>query len=388
MDRSPLTGGAVTIDALNRSGPPRLHVNKNQLNDHQAETVMPWTSTAGYDTTAASMDIETVRRAARRAVTIMAIAGLALSTAITAAHAQTAYPERTVKLVVGFPAGTTPDSLARMLADRFQVALGQPFIVENAVGAGGNIAAHRVARAEPDGHTLLLAGNASLVVNQSLYEKLPFDPAKDFAPVSQIAITPNLLVVHPDVQAKSVAELAALARKSPDDLAYAHVGVGTSQHLAAELFKHAAGIGMRAVAYRGGNTALPDLIANRVQVCFCNIATTLPLIEDGKLRALAITSSVRSPSALDIPTMEESGFTGFKADAWFGLVAPAAVSPSVIKRLNDEVVKLLAEPSVRKTLSGLGMVPVANSAQEFSDLIHAETRYWDGMIARIGLKVK
>lgn len=345
-------------------------------------------STAGYDTPATSMGIRTVRRAMRRAVTFMAITGLALATAITAAHAQAAYPDRIVKLVVGFPAGTTPDFLARMLADRFQVALGQPVIVENAVGAAGNIAALRVARAGPDGHTLLLAGNASLVVNQSLYEKLPFDPAKDFAPISQVAITPNLLVVHPDVQAKSVAELAALSRKTPDNLAYAHVGVGTSQHLAAELFKNAAGVDIRAVAYRGGNTALPDLIANRVQLCFCNIATALPLIEDGKLRALAITSSARSPLAPDVPTMEESGFAGFRADAWFGLVAPAAVSPDVIKRLNDEVASLLGEPSVRKTLSGLGMAPVGNSAAAFKSLIEAETRYWEGKIAKIGLKVK
>jgi tripartite-type tricarboxylate transporter receptor subunit TctC len=345
-------------------------------------------NSTGYGASATSIDVGAVRRTARRAVTVMATAGLALTTAIIAAHAQTAYPNRTVKLLVGFPAGTTPDSLARMLADRFQVVFGQPFIVENAVGAGGNIAAHRVARAEPDGHTLLLAGNASLVVNQSLYEKLPFDPAKDFAPISQVAITPNLLVVHPDVPVKSVAELTALLRKSPDNLAYAHVGVGTSQHLAAELFKNAAGVGIRAVAYRGGNTALPDLIANRVQVCFCNIATTLPLIEDGKLRALAITSSARSPLAPDVPTMEESGFAGLKADAWFGLVAPAAVSPDVIKRLNDEVAKLLGEPNVQKTLSGLGMVPVGNSAAAFSSLIESETRYWEGTIAKFGLKVK
>ena len=335
-----------------------------------------------------SINIGAVRRAACRAVTIIASAGLALSTATAGAPAQAAYPARTVKLIVGFPAGTVPDSLARMLADRFQMTLGQPVVVENAVGAGGNIAAHRVARAEPDGHTLLLTGNASLVVNKSLYENLPFDPAKDFAPISQVAITPNILVVNPSVQAKSVAELTAIGRKSPDDLAYAHVGVGTSQHLAAELFKHAAGVGMRAVAYRGGNTALPDLIANRVQVCFCNIATALPLIEDGKLRALAITSSRRSPLAPDVPTMEEAGFSGFKADAWFGLVAPVGVSADVVKRLADEVARLLAEPSIRKTLSGLGMTAVGSTPAEFSGVIDAEARYWEGAIAKIGLKVK
>lgn len=349
---------------------------------------MSWISTAGNDNAMRSIGLGAVRRPVRRAVTIMATAALALSAATAASHAQTAYPERVVKLIVGFPAGTAPDTLARILADRFQVTLGQPVVVENAVGAGGNIAAHRVARAEPDGHTLLLAGNASLVVNKSLYEKIPFDPAKDFVPISQVAITPNILVVHPDVPAKSVAELVELARKAPDDLAYAHVGIGTSLHLAAELFKHTAGVKMRAVAYRGGNTALPDLMANRVQVCFCNIATTLPLIEDGKLRALAITSPQRSLSAPDVPTMEESGFPGFKADAWFGLLAPATVPVDVVKRLNEEVEKLLAEPSIRKTLSGLGMIAVGNSAAEFSGVIDLETRYWEGEIAKIGLKVK
>jgi tripartite-type tricarboxylate transporter receptor subunit TctC len=313
--------------------------------------------------------------------------GLALTTPGNDAHAQAAYPTKPIKILVGFPAGTAPDTLARLVADQLHETLGQPVIVENAIGAGGNIAAEHVAKSAPDGHTLLMAGNATLVVNQSLYEKLPFDP-KDFAPITQVAITPNVLVVNRNVPAASVQDLVALARAKPDALAYAHVGLGTSQHLAAELFKQMADIKIRGVSYRGGNTALPDLISGRVQVCFCNIATALPLVHDGKLKALAITSPKRSPSAPDIPTMREAGFKGFQADAWFGLVAPAGTPPSVVARLNGEVAKLLAEPALIKTLNGLGMVPVGNQPKEFATVIADESRYWNSVIKKIGLKIQ
>ena len=224
------------------------------------------------------------------------------------------------------------------------------------------MAADRAAKAQPDGHTLLLAGNAALVVNQSLYEKLPFDPAKDLVPISQVAITPNVLVVHPEVPAKSVQELVAFAKAKPDDLAYGHVGVGTSLHLAAELLKQAGGMSMRAVAYRGGNTIYPDsLIAGRIGVCFCNIATALPLAREGKVRALAVTSLKRSPAAPELPTMEEAGFPGFNAQAWFGLMAPVGTPAPVIARLHRETAVALSDAGMRKTLGELGMVPVGNS---------------------------
>ncbi|MBS0224100.1 MAG: tripartite tricarboxylate transporter substrate binding protein [Proteobacteria bacterium] len=303
------------------------------------------------------------------------------------AHAQAAYPVKPVVILVGFPAGTAPDTLARLVADRLRETLGQPVIVENAPGASGNIAADRAAKAAPDGYTLLMAGNATLVVNQSLYEKLPFNP-KDFVPITQVAITPNVLVVHRDVPATSVKELVDLARARPDELTYAHVGLGTSQHLAAELFKQMAGIKMRGVSYRGGNTELLDLVSGRVQICFCNIATSLPLVHDGKLKALAITSVKRSPAASDIPTMEEAGFKGFQSDAWFGLVAPAGTPPSVVARLHGEVAKLLAEPALIKTLEELGMVVVGNSSEQFATIISNESRYWGNVIRKIGLKIQ
>jgi tripartite-type tricarboxylate transporter receptor subunit TctC len=290
-------------------------------------------------------------------------------------------------MVVGFPAGTIADTLARLVGDGLQAALSQPVVIENTVGASGNIAADRVAKAEPDGYTLLLAGNASLVVNQSLYDKLPYDPAKDLAPVSQVAVTPNVLVVNPALAVTNVQELVALAKAKPDELTYAHSGLGTSQHLAAELLKTASGATMRGLAYRGGNTLFPDLLAGRVQVCFCNIATTAPLVREGKLRALAVTSPTRSPIAPDLPTMQEVGFPGFSADAWFALVAPAGTPEPIVARLQSEVAQLLAQPNLRKTMTELGMVPVGNSTKEFAQVIEQESTYWAGIIRRMGLKI-
>ncbi|MDP1582870.1 MAG: tripartite tricarboxylate transporter substrate binding protein [Bradyrhizobium sp.] len=328
------------------------------------------------------------RKAASKAIILMLSGSLLVAATAGNALAQATYPSTTIKIVVGFPAGTVPDTLARLLADGFQVSLGQPVVVENAVGAGGNIATDRVAKAEPDGHTLLMAGNAALVVNPSLYAKLPFDPKKDLVPISQVAVTPNLLVVHPDVQANSVQELVALAKAKPDELAYAHVGLGTSQHLAAELLKISSGIAMQGVFYRGGNTALPDLISGRVQVCFCNIATTAPLVKDGKLRGLAVTSPTRSPIAPDLPTMQEAGFPGFSADAWFGLAAPVGTPGAVVTRLHAEVAKLLSEPSLQKTMKELGMVPRGNSPEDFAQVIETEREYWATKIKSMGLTIQ
>ncbi len=320
-------------------------------------------------------------------VAIMLSNGLSPISAVSPALAQRQYPSATVKIIVGFPAGTAPDTLARLLADRLQPSLGQPVVIEPAVGAGGNIAASRAARAQPDGHTLLLSGNAALVVNQGLYEKLPFDPAKDLTLISQVAITPNVLVVHPNVPATSVAEFVAHARSKPDELTYAHVGVGTSLHLAAELLKQSSDISMRPVAYRGGNTIYPDLITGRISACFCNVATALPLVREGKLRALAVTSLARSPIAPEIPTMVDSGFPGFQADAWFGLVAPAGTPAAIVAALHREVATALAEPRLRKTLLELGMIPVGNSPEQFAAVVQAETTYWDKVVKQLGLKL-
>ncbi len=209
--------------------------------------------------------------------------------------AQTSYPEQPVKIVVGFSPGVAPDVTSRLLGDKFTEAWGKPVVVENVTGAGGNIAVERVAKAAPDGYTLLMGGNASLVINPNLFAKLPYDPAKDFAYITQIFIVANVLVVRPDVPANNIAELIALAKARPDYLIAGHAGVGTSQHLAGELFKMMAGVNMQQVPYRGTTAILPDLLAGRLNIFFGNITNLVPLIRDGKLRAFGITSLKRSP---------------------------------------------------------------------------------------------
>jgi tripartite-type tricarboxylate transporter receptor subunit TctC len=220
--------------------------------------------------------------------------------------AQTGYPNRQVRIIVGFTPGTAPDVAARLLAAKFSDSWGVPVTVEDITGAGSNIATDRVAKSTPDGYTLLMGGNPSLVINPSLYDKLPFDPIKDFAPISQVFVAANLLVVHPDVPAKTLPELVALARAQPGKLTYGHAGIGTSQHLAGELFKYMAHIDVTPVAYRGSTAVLPDILAGRLTMFFGNIVNVLPQVREGKLRAFAITSLKRSALAPDLPTMAES----------------------------------------------------------------------------------
>ena len=302
------------------------------------------------------------------------------------ALAQAPYPNRPIELIIGFPPGTVVDTLARLYASNLQ--LGQPVVVKTLSGAAGNIAARAVAKANPDGYTVLLAGNASIVTNQSLYEALPYDPEKDLVPVSQLAMAPNVLVIHPDVPAHTVQELAAYARARPDALSYAHAGLGISQHLAAELFKQMAGIEMLAVGYRGGPDIYSDLLAGRVKLCFCNIVSAMPFVREGKLRALAITSTSRSTAAPDLPTMHESGFPRFEAVAWFGLMVPAGTPPSIVETLHRETVRALAAEELRAKSAGLGMTPIANSPTEFAAIIKAEIPYWDRVIKTLGLKLQ
>lgn len=313
---------------------------------------------------------------------------MAATTVFAAEAAADTYPDRTIKIIAGFPPGSAPDTTARLIGEKLQEAWGKPVVIENVTGAGGNLAADRVAKSTPDGYTLLMAGNASIVVNLNLYEKLPYDPVKNLVPVCQVSTTPNVLAVHPDLAAKSVAELVSLARAQPDGLTYAHGGVGISQHLAGELFKHMGSLAIRPVGFRGAVSIMPDLIAGRVNFCFCNITNVLPLAREGKLRALAVTSLQRSPAAPELPTMHESGFLGFDATAWFGLMAPAGTSPAIVEKLHAATVKALASPDVRAKFEAIGMVPIGNTPAEFAAVIRTEIPYWDKVIKAIGLKLK
>ncbi|THD72719.1 MAG: tripartite tricarboxylate transporter substrate binding protein [Bradyrhizobium sp.] len=315
------------------------------------------------------------------------LAALLALIAAQTASAQSTYPNRPVKILVGFTPGTAPDLAARILADRFAEAWGSPFVVETIPGAGSNIATEHVAKAAADGYTLLMGGNSALVINPSLYEKLPFDPLRDFAPISQVFVAANLLAVPPELPVRTVAELVALAKAEPGKLSYGHAGVGTSQHLAAELFKYMAHVDIRAVPYRGTTAFMPDLLANRINMSFANIANAMPLVREGKLRALAISSIKRSALAPELPTMAESGFPGFEAVPWFGLLAPAGTPKDVLDKLHDETVKTLAIPDVRKKFDELGLEPVGNSPAEFAAVIRKETPEWAKVIKDAGIKL-
>jgi tripartite-type tricarboxylate transporter receptor subunit TctC len=303
------------------------------------------------------------------------------------AFAQTTYPNRPVKILVGFTPGTAPDLAARILADRFAEVWGAPFVVENIAGAGSNIATAQVAKAPADGYTLLMGGNSALVINPSLYDTLPFDPVKDFEPITQVFIAANVLAVPAELPIKSVEDIVTLAKASPGKLSYGHAGVGTSQHLAGELFKHMAQIEIAPVPYRGTTALMPDLLAGRITMSFANISNVVPLARQGKLRALAITSIKRSPLVPELPTMAESGYPGFEAVPWFGLVAPAGTPKDVLDKLHDEAVKTLALPDVRKKFDELGIEPVGNTRAEFASLIKREIPEWAKVIKDANIKL-
>jgi tripartite-type tricarboxylate transporter receptor subunit TctC len=302
------------------------------------------------------------------------------------AAAQTNYPDKQIRLLVGFAPAGPADIAARVLADRLSEAWGKPVVVENVTGAAGNVAADRVAKAAPDGYTLALAASSTIVTNVSLYDRLPFDPVKDFAPISQLVFTPNILALNNDVPARTVPELVALAKARPGELTFGSAGVGTSQHLAGELFKSMGGLNLQHVPYRGIAQVMPDLLGGRLTMVFGNISGVLPLARENKIRAMAVTSIKRSASVPNLPTMAEQGFPGFDSNAWFGLMAPAATPAPIIARLHAESVKILARPDVRKRFDELGMEVIGNTPAEFADVIKAEIPVWAKIIKASGAK--
>jgi tripartite-type tricarboxylate transporter receptor subunit TctC len=299
------------------------------------------------------------------------------------AAAQTNYPEKPIRMVVGFPPGSQPDTVTRLLGQKLAEAWGKPIVVDNASGAAGNIAADRVAKATPDGYTLGLLSQ-SIVINPSL-NKLAYDPVKDFAPVSQVAVSPYMLVVHNAVPAKSLKELVALCKAQPGGLTFASGGNGTSTHMAAELFKSVAGLDIRHIAYKGLVSAIPDLLGGRVTMMF-GAATVLPLAREGKLRALAVTSLKRSSAAPELPTIAESGFPGFEVTVWFGLLTPAKTPAAIIRKLHLETVKALELPDLRAKFADLGLEGIGNSPAEFATLIKSEIPKWAKVIKDAAIK--
>jgi len=295
------------------------------------------------------------------------------------------YPTRPVRLLVGFAPGGPNDIVARLIGEKLSEVWGTPVVIDNVTGAGGNLAIDRVAKASPDGHTLLMASASMMVVNTSLYKKLTFDPAKDLAPISAVCSAQNALIVHNDVPAKSVQELVAVARSQSGELTFASGGVGTSNHLAGEMFKSMARIDIRHVPYRSLALAVPDLLAGRVSMAFLS-TTYLQLVGEGKLRALAVTSRKRSPAAPDLPTMAETGLPGFDVTGWFGLIAPAGISLAIVDKIHRDVVSLLRLPELRKKLDEQGLEPTGNTSAEFAAAIKSETSQWAKVIKEAGIR--
>jgi tripartite-type tricarboxylate transporter receptor subunit TctC len=320
-----------------------------------------------------------------------AIAWIAAATTLALAGgatlAQSNYPEQPIRIMVGFTPGTAPDITSRLFGDKFTEIWGRPVVVENVTGAGGNLAVERLAKAPPDGHTLTMGGNAALVINPNLMGKLPYDPLKDFAYITQVFIVANLLVVTPDVPANNIKELIALAKARPDYFVAGHAGNGTSQHLAGELFKIMAGVNLQQVPYRGTTAILPDLLAGRLNIFFGNISNLAPLVREGKLRAFGITSRTRSPLVPELPTMEELGFPGFDAAAWFGLMAPAGTPAPVVDKLHKETVRIMALPDVKGKLEGLGVQLVGNTPAQFAEIVRSELPAWGKVIKEAGIKL-
>jgi len=315
------------------------------------------------------------------------LAALGFWLAADGAQAQGNYPDKPIRILIGFSPGVAPDVTMRLFADKWNESWAKGVTVENVTGAGGNLAVERVAKSPPDGYTLLMGGNASLVINPNLFDKLPYDPLKDFAYITQVFIVPNLVVVPPDVPARTIQELIALAKAKPDYFVAGHAGIGTSQHLGGELFMKMAGVKFQQVPYRGTTQILPDLLGGRLNLFFGNISNCLPLVREGKLRAFAVTSRKRSPQIPDLPTMEELGFAGYEATAWFALMAPAGTPKPILDKLHAETVKTLAMTDVRAKLEGLGLQLVGNTPAEMTEIIKTETPAWGKVIKDAGIKM-
>ena len=324
----------------------------------------------------------------RRTIQLAFAAGIcALPAAALGQAAAAGYPSKPIHIVVTFTTGGAPDILARLIGEKLQATWGQPVIIENKPGAGGNTGADAVAKATPDGHTFVVGTVGTHAINGALYSKMPYDMVRDFTPISLLATTPNLLVVHNGVPAKTVKELIDLGKKQ-GKMTFASSGSGSSIHVSGELFKSMTGIDMTHIPYKGRASALPDLLGGRVTMMFDNMPSSLPLVREGKLRGLAVTSAKRSPAAPDIPTIAESGLPGFDALSWFALFAPPNVPRPVIDKLSSEVRKIITSPDVAKKLSDIGLEPVGSSPEELASYQRAEIIKWAKVVKDSGATVE
>ena len=297
-----------------------------------------------------------------------------------------AFPSKPIKIVVTFPLGGAPDILSRLFGVKMQETWGQPVIVDNRPGAGGNIGADYVAKSSADGHTLVMGTVGTHAINASLYSKMPYDPVRDFVPVILVAQTPNLLVVNNNVPAKTVQELVAYAKANPGKVNFGSPGIGTSIHVSGELFNTMAGVKTLHVPYKGRQFAIPDLLSGQIQMMFDNMPSALQLAKEGKLRALAVTTLKRHPAAPDIPTMSESGLPGFDATSWFAVYAPAGTPPDVVARLNAEFNRIMTLADVREKLAGIGLDIVGGTPDALAAYTRSELAKWAKVVKESGAR--
>jgi tripartite-type tricarboxylate transporter receptor subunit TctC len=313
--------------------------------------------------------------------------GLALLTG-RPALAEAAYPNRTIKMIVPYPAGGTTDLLGRMVADQIQSGLGAAVIVENKPGAGTTLGAELVARSEPDGYTLLIATSTTLAINKTLYRKLPYDPVKDFTAIALVAGVPFALIINPSIPAKTLAEFIAYAKANPG-LAFGSAGNGSPQHLGAEMLKAAAGIDIRHVSYRGSVPAMLDVIAGHIPFMVVDLQPALPQIRDGKVRVLGVTTARRVAAAPDIPTLAEGGLAGFELVAWQGIVAPAGLPRPIVDRLAAQIGKLVADPATQDRLIKIALEPLPGSTpHSFAAFVNSEVDRWAVIVKNSGAELE
>jgi len=317
---------------------------------------------------------------------VIRLLGAVVMVAVAGSAAAQSWPNRAVRLISPFAPGGGADITSRALAQKLAVGLGQQVIVDNRGGAGGMLGVDLAAKSPPDGYTLVMGTIGPIAINPALLSKMPYDPIKDLAPISQAAVAVNVLVVHPSLPAKSVKELVAIAKARPTDLNYGSSGSGAADHLAGELFNAMVKVKMAHIPYKGGAPAMLDLVSGNVQLVFSTLSTATAAIDGGKVRALAVAGSKRFEGMPELPTMSEAGLKGFEVNNWYGLFAPAGTAKDIISRANAETVKALAAPDVKKRLMDAGIIAVSSSPEGFSTYIRAETAKWGKVIKDANIK--
>jgi len=312
---------------------------------------------------------------------------LALCALSGASYAADPYPNRPIRIVAPSTPGDAPDVIARLLAERLSSAMNAQVFVENHPGAGGVVGSDIVAKAAPDGYTLIIGNAGSHGINAAVYVKLPYDIQRDFVAVSQVAVSPNILVVNPEIPARNVQEFIAYAKARPGQLSYASGGNGSSAHMSMELFKSMTGLDLVHIPYKGSSPALTDVVSGQVAAMFVNLPPAVPLVKAGKVRALAVTTRARSPLLPEVPTVIESGVSGFETVAWFGILAPAATPKEIVARLSVEIGTIARTPEMRERLLALGAEPVGGTPEEFAAVISRDIAKWTPLARTVGIKV-